>query len=271
MYTIEELNLHSVEQLQDIATQLGIKKNKNLGKEELVYGILDEQALASREELSELQEEKAKKIPQPKNGSLKGSSFPSTPHKTTSQPVEAQKTTPPRSTPTRQERGKAPTHASQAHTSRRTKPSIGLRSSAVTEAEAIQQNAAKAKNRAPERHDENQQTGTNEESEKPNYPLQPFQCTISGEGVLELMPDGYGFLRSASYNYIASPDDTYVSAAQVKSARIKTGDTIRGQLRPPREDERYYALVSIDEVNGKLADELRNRSGFEFLTPLFSQ
>jgi transcription termination factor Rho len=89
------------------------------------------------------------------------------------------------------------------------------------------------------------------------------------EGVLELMQDGYGFLRSSDYNYLASPDDIYVSPAQIKLLGLKTGDTVRGQIRPPKEGEKYFALLKVDNVNGKTSEEIRDRVAFEYLTPLF--
>jgi transcription termination factor Rho len=84
-----------------------------------------------------------------------------------------------------------------------------------------------------------------------------------------MMQEGYGFLRSADYNYLASPDDIYVSPSQVKLFGLKTGDTICGHVRPPKEGEKYFALLKVESVNGKTTDEIRDRIPFEFLTPLF--
>ena len=83
------------------------------------------------------------------------------------------------------------------------------------------------------------------------------------------MQDGYGFLRSSDYNYLASPDDIYVSPSQIKLFGLKTGDTVRGQIRPPKEGEKYFALLRVETVNGKTTDEIRDRVAFEYLTPLF--
>jgi transcription termination factor Rho len=96
-----------------------------------------------------------------------------------------------------------------------------------------------------------------------------FDGAILGEGVLEMMPDGYGFLRSSDYNYLSSPDDVYVSPSQIKLFGIKTGDTITGSIRPPKEGEKYFALLKVDTVNGRLPDEVRDRVPFDYLTPLF--
>lgn len=96
-----------------------------------------------------------------------------------------------------------------------------------------------------------------------------FDGVVNGEGVLEMMPDGYGFLRSSDYNYLSSPDDIYVSPSQVKLFGLKTGDTVKGTVRPPKEGEKYFALVKVDTINGKTHEEVRDRVPFDYLTPLF--
>ncbi len=94
---------------------------------------------------------------------------------------------------------------------------------------------------------------------------------ILSEGVLEMMPDGYGFLRSSDYNYLSSPDDVYVSAAQVKSFALKAGDTVVGTVRPPKEGEKYFALLKANTINGRFSEQIRDRVPFEYLTPLFPE
>lgn len=96
-----------------------------------------------------------------------------------------------------------------------------------------------------------------------------FEGIIFNTGVLEIMPDGYGFLRSADYNYLNSPDDIYVSQSQIKLFGLKTGDTIKGTIRPPKEGEKYFPLIKVDEINGRSPDFIRDRVPFDFLTPLF--
>src|SRR6187401_3248917 len=92
---------------------------------------------------------------------------------------------------------------------------------------------------------------------------------IEGEGVLEMMSDGYGFLRSSDYNYLSSPDDIYVSPSQIKLFGLNTGDTVKGAIRPPKEGEKYFALLRVTTINGKSPDEVRDRVPFDYLTPLF--
>jgi len=99
--------------------------------------------------------------------------------------------------------------------------------------------------------------------------IREFDGAISNEGVLEIMQDGYGFLRSSDYNYLASPDDIYVSPSQIKLFGLKTGDTVKGYIRPPKEGEKYFALLKVESVNGKTTEEIRDRVAFEYLTPLF--
>ena len=96
-----------------------------------------------------------------------------------------------------------------------------------------------------------------------------FDGVIQGEGVLEMMPDGYGFLRSSDYNYLSSPDDVYVSPSQIKLFGLKTGDTVFGAVRPPKEGEKYFALLKVETINGKGPEEVRDRVPFDYLTPLF--
>ena len=96
-----------------------------------------------------------------------------------------------------------------------------------------------------------------------------FDNVIVNEGILEIMPDGYGFLRSSDYNYLSSPDDIYVSQSQIKLFGLKTGDTVRGSIRPPKEGEKYFPLVRVEAINGRIPAEVRDRVPFDYLTPLF--
>lgn len=101
--------------------------------------------------------------------------------------------------------------------------------------------------------------------------LLELEGVVSTQGVLELVPDGFGFLRSPDYNYMASPDDVYVPGNIIKSLGLKTGDTVKGSIRPPKEGEKYFAIVKVEQINGKTPEEVRDRVGFEHLTPLFPQ
>ncbi|MBG6236003.1 transcription termination factor Rho [Pedobacter sp. CAN_A7] len=109
----------------------------------------------------------------------------------------------------------------------------------------------------------------NNKSNETSYSSLDFDNTITNEGVLEIMPDGYGFLRSADYNYLSSPDDIYVSQSQIKLFGLKTGDTVKGSIRPPKEGEKYFPLVRVETINGRLPADVRDRVPFDYLTPLF--
>ncbi|HNM31617.1 MAG TPA: transcription termination factor Rho [Chitinophagales bacterium] len=106
------------------------------------------------------------------------------------------------------------------------------------------------------------------EEKKPEFNVD-LDGVILGEGVLEIIPEGYGFLRSSDYNYLSSPDDVYVSPSQIKLIGLKTGDTVVGSIRPPKEGEKYFALLRVETINGKTPQEIRDRIPFDYLTPLF--
>ncbi|PSR57087.1 transcription termination factor Rho [Adhaeribacter arboris] len=123
-------------------------------------------------------------------------------------------------------------------------------------------------NQQPRKPNPNLPSGNNNIN---NNNFKEFDGVIINEGVLELMQDGYGFLRSTYYNYLASPDDIYVSPSQIKLFALKTGDTVKGQIRPPKEGEKYFALLKVDSINGRTTEEIRDRIPFQHLTPLFPE
>ncbi|WP_291722663.1 transcription termination factor Rho [Bernardetia sp.] len=118
-------------------------------------------------------------------------------------------------------------------------------------------------------HNSEKNSDKKERSSNKKYNIREFDGVVTSEGVLEVISDGYGFLRSSDYNYLASPDDVYISPSQIKLLGLKTGDTVRGQIRPPKDGEKYFALLRIESVNGKTTEQIRDRVSFEHLTPLF--
>ncbi len=123
-------------------------------------------------------------------------------------------------------------------------------------------------------NNDNRQNNDNRNNNRNNHRRNKeyeFEGIVVSEGVLEIMPDGYGFLRSSDYNYLNSPDDVYLSQSQIKLFGLKTGDTVRGQVRPPKEGEKYFPLVKVEKINGREPDYVRDRVSFEHLTPLFPQ
>lgn len=123
----------------------------------------------------------------------------------------------------------------------------------------------KQRNRFNDQHP----NGNGSKQQKPKAPEIEFEGTVEATGVLEIMPDGYGFLRSSDYNYLNSPDDIYVSQGQIKNNALKSGDTVTGEIRPPKEGDKYFPLVKIKFINGRTPEFIRDRVPFDFLTPLF--
>jgi transcription termination factor Rho len=123
--------------------------------------------------------------------------------------------------------------------------------------------------RAPREDNRPQKNPNQNKSNETSYSNLDFDNTITNEGILEIMPDGYGFLRSADYNYLSSPDDIYVSQSQIKLFGLKTGDTVNGSIRPPKEGEKYFPLVKVISINGRIPADVRDRVPFDYLTPLF--
>jgi len=137
--------------------------------------------------------------------------------------------------------------------------------------EGNQNRPADLKKARPAREDNRPKSPGNHSSKQNenSYSNLDFDNTITNEGVLEIMPDGYGFLRSADYNYLSSPDDIYVSQSQIKLFGLKTGDTVKGSIRPPKEGEKYFPLVRVETINGRTPADVRDRIPFDYLTPLF--
>jgi transcription termination factor Rho len=254
MYTIDDLNLKLLSELKEIAEGMGIKNAKKLAKEELVYKILDQQATQP--------EPKAEKTEAPERKM---------------RPRRRENVAPPVAA--------AVSSAAKELTSDELLKSVDLElDQTVTRFDDVQEPQEQVVEQQPENI--NQQQKPQEESQpnpnqqQPNQPQQQqrkennvrdFDGVVSNEGVLEIMQDGYGFLRSSDYNYLASPDDIYVSPSQIKLFGLKVGDTVKGQIRPPKEGEKYFALLKIDSVNGKTTEEIRDRVAFEYLTPLFPE
>ena len=139
---------------------------------------------------------------------------------------------------------------------------------AVAEVDA----APKAENtqKAPKSQNEKKQQ-VQQQPQKPKEPVYEFEGVVEATGVLEIMPDGYGFLRSSDYNYLNSPDDIYVSQYQIKQHALKTGDTVTGEIKPPKIGDKYFPLVRIKYINGRTPEFIRDRIPFDFLTPLFPE
>ncbi|RAW03014.1 transcription termination factor Rho [Pseudochryseolinea flava] len=265
MYTIDDLNVRLLSELKEIAEGMGVKNAKKLSKQDLIYKILDQQA-ASPET-----------APAPAKKSAPTASTESEPErKMRPRRRENVAPTPP----------KAEESSSDDLSTDELLDSINLdfgnssvssfddSSEAYSSSESNNKNTTEEAPQRSERHESHeeqrpQQQRPHHQQQSQRLAIREFDGAISNEGVLEIMQDGYGFLRSSDYNYLASPDDIYVSPSQIKLFGLKTGDTCKGLIRPPKEGEKYFALLKVESVNGKTTDEIRDRVAFEYLTPLF--
>ena len=343
MHKIFELKEMELEQLQALASDLGVKGFKKLDKDKLVYAILDAEAIKSAQNPVERPEKKrgrpAKKdiqkpakpveevtvekdvtteeqtaAPKEKVRKQKAQNKPSkaeTPvveEKKAEEKAEVQATenqeTPkqPKAKRERIKKGHKQTNAEPVNTSAEPvseqKPQEKLAevpAEAQTENPTGKQHDSKRhkgnKHQNKERHnnDQPQQNGEqkeqkgekeqteqreqkeNRQPQKQQEPVIEFDGVVEATGVLEIMPDGYGFLRSSDYNYLNSPDDIYVSQHQIKQHALKTGDTVTGEIKPPKAGDRYFPLVRIKYINGRTPEFIRDRIPFDFLTPLFPE
>ncbi len=278
MYDILQLNEMLVPELLDIAEQLKITSAKKLGKQELVYKILDSQALAGSKGAKPTDDGKRKRIIKT-NTSTGGSEEAVVESGEVEKPIikkpimAVKKDDKPSIKKVRKKPDeKEPvaemvveTQASDIQPTGEQPDTSKIEENKLIQAMLNEGNQQSAENPSgtgqnkfyPPRREQNQQFNVE------------FDGVILGEGVLEMMPDGYGFLRSSDYNYLSSPDDVYVSPSQIKLFGLKTGDTVHGAVRPPKEGEKYFALLKVDTINGKSPEEVRDRVPFDYLTPLF--
>jgi transcription termination factor Rho len=274
MIDILQLNDMLVPELKELAEKLGIKGYKRLNKQELIHKILDHQAVVGANVSPEADRPVRKK-----------------------KPIKRKDTSENKDT----ERRKSP--ASERKEEERPKPRKVIKKRERKEADDVpaRNREPRAKEERPERErpDRKKRERPEEDSssrdrdaksnqeerpvrerperkkpepvdEGPKFDIE-LDGIIEGEGILEMMPDGYGFLRSSDYNYLTSPDDIYVSPSQIKLFGLRTGDTIKGAIRPPKEGEKYFALLRVGIINGLNPHEVRDRVPFDYLTPLFPE
>jgi transcription termination factor Rho len=281
MYDILQLNEMKVTELHEIAGNLDIPKHKNLNKQELVYKILDAQALNPKSVKEATASVSANGNNRKGNGGSKEQKEKQERPKRKRKPQE-----------TNADPSTGRDHPASENKKKNDKgdnsPDInskGMENEQQPKAkdEMEQEKSAEVKETADESPVESPPVKTREKSERKdtdrskkkdnskrfyNFDVE-LDGVISGSGVLEIISEGYGFLRSSDYNYLSSPDDVYVSPSQIKLFGLKTGDTVRGSIRPPKEGEKYFALLKIETINGKAPQEIRDRVPFDYLTPLF--
>ncbi|MBC7922829.1 MAG: transcription termination factor Rho [Ferruginibacter sp.] len=312
MYTIEDLNLRLLSELKDIAEQLGVINFKKLAKKELIYKILDQQAILPESTLPLPPPAVVVESSQPEAATIQSPEEPAEQRKRTrvkrenvkeiemdrtgSNGVAGQNGAAQRPAAKRQFTNGTPKRENGSGNVLDTykldlddtppsldafdaveEPPVAEREPEVAQPEAKEPVEKREEQRhtlqPPDNNREQPDGRDNLRNRKPSNTvnIRDFDGLIENEGVLEIMQDGYGFLRSPDYNFLASPDDIYVSPSQIKLFGLKTGDTVRGQIRPPKEGEKYFALLRVETINGKTTEEIRDRIPFEYLTPLFPE
>ncbi|HVF97685.1 MAG TPA: transcription termination factor Rho [Flavisolibacter sp.] len=287
MYDILQLNDMLLPELQDVAEDLKIDNFKKLAKQDLVYKILDRQAVVGGGKTASVATDD-----KPKRRRIIKTSTANT-----NEEAVVEDTSTPGPPPAPEMRRSLTPKKAAAKKEERAPLKRGRKKHEEEEPEESGNNADSTNsNNLSEAATSDAQQGPQTESTAPVIEIpergtqinkffpqqQPqqaqrreqvfnieFDGIIMAEGVLEMMPDGYGFLRSSDYNYLSSPDDIYVSPSQIKLFGIKTGDTVTGSVRPPKEGEKYFALLKVETINGKSPEEVRDRIPFDYLTPLF--
>ena len=250
MYEIATLKSKKLNELQDMAKGLGVKRITGLKKLDLIYQIIDYISA---------------------NPQAFGASDKNEPKASKSQETKPQHTDKAERTPKAE---------------KMLKPQAGSKQNDTRDNAYVNDSKEKEGQDNPNRkHHQNNRNKNRNQNKKhhgePNHnkdhrnryrePDFEFEGIIQTEGVLEIMPEGYGFLRSSDYNYLSSPDDVYVSQSQIRLFGLKTGDTVLGTVRPPKEGEKYFPLIKVDTLNGLDPKIVRDRVSFEHLTPLFPQ
>jgi len=264
MYDILQLNDMLVPELLDIAEQLHIPNAKKLNKQELVYKILDNQAIAGSKGSNHPDEKgKRKRIIKTSTANSSEEAVVESEGEEKAipkKPIMAQK---------KEERPILKKGRKKQDEKENNEPAV-VTEIAEPEAEVGETQSTEATEQATTEAQaaQNAQNKIYPQRREQQFNIE-FDGVILSEGVLEMMPDGYGFLRSSDYNYLSSPDDVYVSPSQIKLFGLKTGDTVHGAVRPPKEGEKYFALLKVDSINGKSPEEVRDRVPFDYLTPLF--
>jgi transcription termination factor Rho len=251
MYDILELNTKLLTELREIAKSMGIKRVETMKKQDLIFKILDQQAIKA---IAPGTPPPPKRVKEP---AIPVKEEPAAPvAESVAEPVAAPAPT----------RGRPRKVVEESFIDELPEPDeIEIPAVATTEPEPsnyqepslplVDDTVVTERRKAFDR--------------KYNDKSFDFDGIVVGGGVLEIMQEGYGFLRSADYNYLSSPDDVYVSQSQIKLFGLKTGDVVRGPIRPPKEGERYFPLIKVEDINGRTPDYIRDRIPFDFLTPLF--
>jgi len=275
MFEISDLKTKKLPELQEIAKGLNVPKFKTLKKLDLVYQILDLQA-ANPKAAAAIVPQKTEETPKPKPRPRAREAKKVTKKRATETTKEPETITTPKKEASKEVA--APKEPAQKEITETRKPRPRPRPAATDNKNENQKNNQHGKN---QKNNQNKKPNPRSNHDKSNFdkdlknrykePEFEFDSIIASEGVLDIMQDGYGFLRSSDYNYLSSPDDIYVSQSQIRLFGLKTGDTVLGQVRPPKEGEKYFPLIKVNKINGIDPQIVRDRVSFEHLTPLFPQ
>lgn len=268
MYDILELNKKLVSELKEIAKELKIKRIETLRKPDLVYKILDQQAISATGQKTVSKDKPGNEPSRPArsndpNKFVRGSHNDNK-HRSRRKRVDK--------LPDSSDSDKIDAAVAEVEANLKKEPVIN---SASPDKIEIDSKKVVKTEPSPIPQDRSKTITTESDikikfaDERRQEKSAAFDGVISNSGVLEIMPDGYGFLRSADYNYLNSPDDIYVSQSQIKLFGLKTGDTVKGSIRPPKEGEKYFPLIKVEEINGRDPVFIRDRVPFDYLTPLF--
>mgnify|MGYP000678141248 CR=1 FL=1 len=299
MFEISELKAKTLADLQVIAKSIGLTKTSQLKKLDLVYQILDRQAAnptstkPSTEEKVKTEKPKRKRVvkkaavtpaTEPANQTVIELDDSSKAEKTPVKKTPIKRAPIKKTVPVAKKAQKENPKENNETVNKNTDAKVETKEVAK-EQKPVHNNQQKNSKNPPRNNNQQKNKNQNQNRDKNNSnrnngnkssnryrdPDFEFDGIIESEGVLEMMPDGYGFLRSSDYNYLSSPDDIYVSQSQIKLFGLKTGDTVRGNVRPPKEGEKYFPLIRVSKINGLNPNIVRDRVSFEHLTPLFPQ
>lgn len=262
MFDILQLNDMLVPELRELAEQIGLKGYKRLNKKELIYKILDHQAISDEnqegEEVEGVEIDSLTKRPRRMP--------PSKTSNSSSRKEEKKSTSGNESGGPKDDNPQQSDNPNRRRNNNRRKEQSADHDSRGREKKSTDESDKRPANQADDKSGSDQR----KQPKKEKFDIE-LDGIIEGEGILEMMPDGYGFLRSADYNYLTSPDDIYVSPSQIKLFGLRTGDTVRGAIRPPKEGEKYFALLRVSKINGLAPQDIRERVPFDYLTPLFPE
>ncbi len=286
MYEISQLKAKNLVDLQEIAKTLQIKKISQFKKLDLIYQILDTQAAnptaakssdSKPKQTSSDEQVKRKRVRKPANKKPATSStevkqeieqkeVSKEPENNSEKETKEVVNKAPNTEPTKQDQHQSP---KEQHSGNKPKHKNQRNDQQNKDGRSDNQknkNHQNKNNQNKNNHNKNNQNRSGNRFRDPDF---EFDGIIESEGVLEMMSDGYGFLRSSDYNYLSSPDDIYVSTSQIKLFGLKTGDTVKGNVRPPKEGEKYFPLIRVSKINGLDPKVVRDRVAFEHLKPVF--